>query len=238
MSSHPRGDPRHGRGSSRPGRPLPRSFFARSTTVVARELLGSVFSVRSRDGTRSVRLVETEAYVADDPANHANQGMTHRNRSMFGPPGTIYVYRIHQVVCANVVTRSGQAVLLRAGEPLGPVSGSSSGPGRLCRSLGITIEDDGRDAVRGPRFRFRTGTIPAEAIAVGPRVGVSRAQDRPLRFAVLGSKHVSLPRPSTAGRLSAASPRRSRAGARYRRSRTRRTHPSADGRSAVRSAGR
>jgi DNA-3-methyladenine glycosylase len=238
MSSRPRGSLRRARRPRGYGRPLPRSFFRRATTVVARDLLGAVFSVRSPDATRYVRIVETEAYVADDPANHANRGMTRRNRSMFGRPGTIYVYRIHQVVCANVVTQPGQAALLRAGEPLGPVPGSTSGPGRFCRSLGITIADDGDDVVLGPRFRLRKGVLPPERIVVGPRVGISRARDRPLRFVVSGSKHVSRPRPTPAGPLSAASPRSSRGGVRYRRTRTRRTRPSADDTSAVRSVGR
>ena len=94
------------------------AFFDRPTRRVARELLGAVFRTRGPGGVRAVRLVEVEAYVARDPANHAFGGPTRRNRSMFGPPGTLYVYRIHRVVCANVVTRPGQAVLIRAGEPL------------------------------------------------------------------------------------------------------------------------
>lgn len=220
-------------------RPLRAPFFARATEVVARELLGAVFWVRSDGGVRSVRLVETEAYVADDPANHANRGITRRNRSMFGAPGTIYVYRVHQVVCANVVTRPGQAVLLRAAEPLrGPLAGSSTGPGRFCRALGITIQDDGQDGIAGGRFGFRRGTSPVGTVAVGPRIGISRARERPLRFAVVGSSFVTRPWPKSLRRLSGASPSRSRGGARYRRSRRTRRLPAADDRSGVRSAGR
>lgn len=187
-----------------PGRALARSFFARDTERVARELLGVTFSVRGPNGPTSIRLVETEAYVAGDPANHANRGMTPRNRAMFARPGTIYVYRIHQVVCANVVTKPGEAVLLRAGEPTEPLPGSVSGPGRLCRTLGITLADDGQDAVRGPRFRFRSGRVPDDAVWVGPRIGISQARERLLRFAVIGSKHVSRPRPGSARPLSGA----------------------------------
>jgi len=109
--------------------------------------------------------VETEAYVRGDPANHAFRGPTPRNRSMFDAPGTLYVYRIHQVVCANLVARRGEAVLLRAGAPLPNAPGNASGPGRLCRYLGITIEDDGTDTVLGRRVELR---LPRERIgAVG-----------------------------------------------------------------------
>ena len=172
-----------------------RAFFDRVTSVVARDLLGRVLRVREEDEVRAVRLVETEAYVADDPANHAFRGPTVRNRSMFLRPGTLYVYRIHQVVCANLVTRPGEAVLLRAGEPLRPGMSSPSGPGRLCRSLGIRRSDDGTDLVESPRFSVSSARYGRGRIVFGPRVGIRRAADRPLRFALADSPWVSRPRP-------------------------------------------
>ena len=183
-SSDPRG----------PGR-VDRAFFERATTVVARDLLGRAFCVGDGRRVRSVRLVETEAYVAGDPANHAYRGPTPRNRSMFSGPGTLYVYRIHQVVCANLVTRPGEAVLLRAGEPLVPGMSSPSGPGRLCRALGIRRSDDGTDVVRSPRFLLTPVAPRRERIVVGPRVGIRSAADRPLRFALADDPWVSRPRP-------------------------------------------
>jgi DNA-3-methyladenine glycosylase len=179
--------------------PFSRAFFERPTRRVARELLGARLTARGRGGSRTVRLVETEAYVRDDPANHAYLGPTVRNRSMFGPPGTLYVYRIHQVVCANVVTHPGEAVLLRAGAPEPESVESASGPGRLCRFLGITIADDGADLSEGRRFSLEPGARPgASAVAVGPRVGIRQAADRPLRFCLRGERAVSSPRPGTA----------------------------------------
>ena len=160
--------------------------------TVARALLGATVRV----GDRAVRLVETEAYVAGDPASHTFRGPTRRNRSMFGAPGTLYVYRIHQVVCANLVTRSGEAVLLRAGEPLGLLAVNPSGPGRLCAVLGLTIGDDGTDVTRDGRIRLYGRLRRPARIAVGPRVGIRRAVDRPLRFAEAGNRWVSRPRPS------------------------------------------
>ena len=223
--------------SSRPGRRLGRRFFDRPTRRVARELLGASLTVIGPDGARSVRLVETEAYVAHDPASHAFAGETRRNRSMFGPPGTLYVYRIHQVVCANLVTRSGEAVLLRAGalphgDPL-----SASGPGRLCRALGLTIEDDGVDAARGNRVRVYARRRPPARVVVGPRVGIRRAAEARLRYAIAGEVAVSRPRPVGWGAIG-ASPRRSRADGARRRSRRRRRRPSGGGRRAGRTGGR
>jgi DNA-3-methyladenine glycosylase len=179
------------------GRRRGRAFFDRPTRSVARDLLGAELCVRGPEGNRTVRLVEVEAYLRNDPASHAYRGPTPRNRSMFGPPGTVYVYRIHQVVCVNLVTRPGEAVLLRAGEPLSDPTSNPSGPGRLCRVLGITMADDGTSVVGRSRISVKT---PASAIRRGPvvrspRVGISRATERRLRFSVARDRWVSRPRP-------------------------------------------
>ena len=102
---------------------LPTTFYARDTRLVARELLGQ--RLVCHDAASGARLagiiVETEAYLADDPACHAFRGETPRNRAMFGPPGTLYVYQIYNhYFCVNVVSNRvgvGEAVLLRALEP-------------------------------------------------------------------------------------------------------------------------
>ncbi len=184
-------------GRTAPGAPrrLGPEFFARPTVRVARELLGALLTVRGPEGPTTVRLVETEAYVRGDPANHAYRGPTRRNRSMFGSPGTVYVFRIHQVVCANLVTRPGEAVLLRAAEPAVPAGPSASGPGRLCRILGITLSDDGADATRGRRFALTRPRGRRRSIVAVPRVGIRHAAERPLRFALADSPSVSGPKP-------------------------------------------
>jgi DNA-3-methyladenine glycosylase len=181
--------------NGRPSRRLGRAFFDRSTVDVARALLGTVLSVRGPDGRRRVRLVETEAYVANDPANHAYRGPTARNRSMFSRPGTLYVYRIHQVVCANLVTRRGEAVLLRAGEPLTPNLANPSGPGRLCRALGLSVADDGTDVTESRRIALAARAAAPLRVVVGARIGIRRATRRRLRFALAGNEWVSRPRP-------------------------------------------
>src|SRR5262245_18081125 len=109
------------------GRALPRRFFARSTEIVGRELLGKILLCRDqrdrRGGVVGGRIVETEAYLSErDPASHAFRGKTPRNASMFGPAGTSYIYLIYGMHhCFNVVTEKpgiGEAVLIRAVEPL------------------------------------------------------------------------------------------------------------------------
>jgi len=160
------------------------------------------------DGVGGI-VVEVEAYQQDDPASHAYRGPTTRNRSMFGPPGHLYVYRSYGIHwCANVVCGPvgvGMGALLRAIEPtLGldrmrvrrGVDDSlllCSGPGRLTEALGITGAHDGLPVDRPP-FELRIPTRPADVVR-SPRVGISRASERPWRYTLRGSPYVSRPRP-------------------------------------------
>jgi len=189
------------------GRRAGRRFFDHPASRVARDLLGAGLVVRSGRTKRSVRIVETEAYVRNDPASHAFRGPTTRNRSMFSLPGTLYVYRIHQVVCANLVARWGEAVLVRSGAAVGVPPATASGPGRLCRYLGITHADDGSDAVAGGRVEVRLPRTPSPPVVVGPRIGIRKAVDRPLRFYVAGEPAVSRPRPVQRSTRAAQRPR-------------------------------
>jgi DNA-3-methyladenine glycosylase len=180
-------------------RPLGRPFFDRPTRRVARGLLGQILVRRSEGKISAARLVETEAYLTGDPASHAFHGPTRRNASMFGRPGTLYVFRIHQVVCANVVTGRGEAVLLRAGSPIYPNEGNPSGPGRLCRYLGVTLSEDGSDLVSS-ETRVLAGVPPIGKVRTSPRVGISKARERRLRYYLEGDPWVSPPRPWARGR--------------------------------------
>jgi DNA-3-methyladenine glycosylase len=191
-------------------RPLPPEFFDRGAEGVARDLLGALV-VAEIGGARCVaEVVETEAYTGpDDEASHAHIrfGKTARNAAMFGPPGIAYVYRIYGIHwCFNVVTGPEgfpAAVLLRAARPLagiGAVRGRRPGrpdrdllrgPGNLCRGMGVTGEHNFHP-VAAPPLWLAPGRAVADAdVAVGPRIGITRAADAPLRFWVRGDPHVS-----------------------------------------------
>ena len=155
---------------------LPRSFFARPSTVVAPELLGRVLVRVLPDGTRlAARLVEVEAYEQGDPASHSYRGRpTPRTEVMFGPPGRLYVYFTYGMhFCSNVVTGPngcGSAVLLRAAEPLDGLEAMAanrgtdglrllcSGPARLTQAFGIGRDDNGADLVKDPRLSLLAGS--------------------------------------------------------------------------------
>jgi DNA-3-methyladenine glycosylase len=172
---------------------------------VARDLVGATLLVDGVGGT----IVETEAYAAHDPASHSYRGRTPRNAAMFGPPGTLYVYRSYGIHwCANVVCGEeglGSAVLLRALEPTHGIETMRarreledplrlcSGPGSLTQALGITREYDGLPLDRPP-FDLRMRERAPDLVA-SPRIGITRAADLPWRYSLRSSPFVSRPRP-------------------------------------------
>jgi len=187
--------------------PCPRTFFARPTVEVAQDLLGTVLWHDSPQGAAAGRIVETEAYLADDPACHASRGMTPRNRVMFGLPGTAYVYFVYGMhYCFNVVTAPpgvGEAVLVRALEPLWNLSlmrtrrGAKTdadlcrGPARLVQALGLGRADNGRDLCSGPLVILPGWREEGEKVSVSPRIGIVAGRDLPLRFYLAGNPFVS-----------------------------------------------
>jgi DNA-3-methyladenine glycosylase len=174
------------------GTVLPRSFYDRDTVLVARELLGKLIIVQRKE-RKAARIVETEAYISGDPANHAFRGRTKRNQSMFKDPGTLYVYAIHNQNCMNAVTKKGEAVLIRAAEPVENICGRTTGPGVLCRAMGITLDDDGK-SLRGGEVSIVDDGCRPTSIVSSPRIGVTKWRNRHLRFFIKDSVFVSKPR--------------------------------------------
>lgn len=166
---------------------LPRTFFERHTVTVAKELLGKIFLCGPWCGV----ITETEAYHGeDDPACHAARGRTPRTEIMYGSPGYSYVYFIYGMHhCLNVVTGAKNfpsAVLIRGVRFISPTLSHQDGPGKLCRLLNIRKEThNGVDMIDNPTFGFREAPLVSH-YTVGPRVGISRGQERPWRFQMQG----------------------------------------------------
>jgi DNA-3-methyladenine glycosylase len=193
-----------------------RELLSGDARRIAPQLLGSVLSHNSHEGTVAIRLTEVEAYMGPgdslhpDPGSHTFRGPTPRNAPMFGPAGHLYVYFTYGMhYCANIVcgpAGMASAVLLRAGEVVEgqhlaavrrPTSKSAldlaSGPARLATALALTTADSGRDALTEP-FELRLPGIPAAEVSSGPRVGVSGdggSGDYPWRFWLPGEPTVS-----------------------------------------------
>jgi DNA-3-methyladenine glycosylase len=197
---------------------LPRSFYNRDPRKVSRELLGKVLVRRDRKKLLAGRIVEVEAYLGeDDPAAHSAAGRTARNAVLFGPPGFAYVYFIYgNHYCLNVSCQPdgiAGGILFRALEPLegiqemarlrevamnGPrdLRKLTSGPGRLADAFGITRQrDNEKDLTNASSDLFiaEDGYRP-DRILVTPRIGISKAAERPLRYIIAGNSFVSGPR--------------------------------------------
>jgi DNA-3-methyladenine glycosylase len=189
-----------------PPKLLPRRFYSRSPEIVARALVGKLL-IRDRHGKRlTARIIEVEAYLGlIDPASHAARGLTPSNAILFGPSGHVYVYFIYGMYyCLNVASHlPGEAggVLLRALDPIDGLETMADlrglphnakpklltgGPGRLCQALDITRKNSNGLDVTSPISAIRIaddGHRPTE-IETTPRIGISKAADRPLRFLI------------------------------------------------------
>jgi DNA-3-methyladenine glycosylase len=189
------------------GQRLGAAFFERSVHEVARDLLGCRLFYAGCGGT----IVETESYDRDDPACHAFVGLTPRTATLFGPPGRAYVYLsygIHSLLNA-VAEPEGEAaaVLIRAIEPSAglermrerrgdrPDTDLCSGPGKLTEALGIGLADNGADLSRDPFLILPPEDGARPEILTGPRIGITKAIERPWRFCAADSRFVSRPRP-------------------------------------------
>lgn len=197
-------------------RPLPRSFYHRSTLLVAKELLGK--RIIRTNGTQILSgiIVETEAYLYNDPASHSFNGPTQRNNVMFGPGGHLYVYFTYGMhYCANVVTGPkglGEAVLIRAVEPVqglewmakhrfqdrtdSPLDlkrriALTNGPAKFAQAFSLTTEQNGLDLLNSDVIITNGSTLSRGQITVSTRIGISKAAEKRWRFCVKGNAWVS-----------------------------------------------
>jgi DNA-3-methyladenine glycosylase len=164
-----------------------------------------------RHGETAGVIVETEAYHESEPACHAYVGVTRRTATLFGEPGTVYVYRSYGIhALLNAVCERpgvGAAVLIRALEPIsglelmrarrgiGDERQLCSGPGKLTIALDVELHHNQTSLVDGPIIvSRRPAAWRAVQIASGPRVGITKAPELPWRFGAAGSRYVSRPR--------------------------------------------
>jgi DNA-3-methyladenine glycosylase len=217
--------------------PLPQSFYKPSAETVALRLLGQWLVRRTSGGFCGGPIVETEAYLVDDPASHGFVGETARTRVIYGPPGRAYVYFIYGVhFCVNAVCKPAghaEAVLIRAieaefGEDLMFDNRSvanrvslTNGPGKLCAALAIDRKLNGANLCDSQSELFIAANPNLKAfrkqrgpILTTTRIGISRAAHLPLRFYLDGSAFISrrvrLPSPQSIAPPASANPARTK----------------------------
>ncbi|HLR52544.1 MAG TPA: DNA-3-methyladenine glycosylase [Candidatus Avamphibacillus sp.] len=190
---------------------LPRLFYHQPTLTLAEALLGHILVKATGEGSSSGIIVETEAYLgASDQAAHSFQNRhTKRTEIMFSSPGHVYTYQMHTHCLVNVVSGeegNPQAVLIRAVEPLTGIelmkkrrpveklTNLTSGPGKLTKALGISMDDYGRTFFEPPIYIAYGSPPEKERIERGPRIGIDNtgeARDYPYRFWMKGNPYVS-----------------------------------------------
>jgi len=191
--------------------PLPRSFYERSTLIVAQELLGKILVHRSPEGETLGKIVETEAYLGEaDEGSHAFGGRrTPRNSPMFEEAGHAYIYFIYGMYFNfNIVAkppRLAGGVLIRALEPRGGLELMArrrgvaeerlltSGPGRLCQAMGLTLEQNRLDITGDVLFVCDGETVASGDIVARRRIGIKTGLDKEWRFYIRGNRFVSKP---------------------------------------------
>lgn len=186
---------------------LPRSFYSRPTLEVLEKIIGKIIIYNSPVGKLSARIAEAEAYIGqDDPACHAAVGKAVRNGIMFGPPGYSYIYLIYGMYhCLNFVTEaenSPSAILLRGAEPLSGIEimkqnspGKKeiellNGPGKFCRSFGLTKGQNGLDLTGDELYLGDDGYISSRLVKTS-RIGIQKAKELPWRYYEAGSVFIS-----------------------------------------------
>ena len=189
--------------------PLPESFYLLPTLELAQALLGCLLIKETEAGTASGYIVETEAYMGpEDRAAHSfGSRRTKRTEIMYAGPGRVYTYQMHTHTLVNVVSgpeEKPEAILIRAVEPaegidlmherrgLADIRKLTNGPGKLCKALGITMEDYGLSFSKPPLY-IAKGYTP-KSIVSGPRIGIDssgEAKDYPWRFWEEGTRFLS-----------------------------------------------
>ncbi len=192
---------------------LPRSFYARPTLRVARDLLGKHFVRRQGKAILVGKIVEVEAYLGErDPASHAYRGRTSRNEVMFGKPGRLYVYFTYGMhYCANIVTEApgkAGAVLIRAVEPLSgtkrmaenrkrktgkpsPPALLTRGPARFCQAFAIGRRENGSDLLGSSVYLTRGKPVRPSERGRSGRIGISKGRAYRWRFFLRNNRWVS-----------------------------------------------
>jgi DNA-3-methyladenine glycosylase len=192
---------------------LPHSFYLQDAVTVAKSLLGCTLTQQTPEGTASGIIVETEAYLHEDPASHAFKGQTPRNASMFKEGGIAYTYVSYGMhICFNAVTGPegvAEAVLVRALQPVEGIAlmenrrkttilkNLCSGPGKLAQALAIGKAENGLSLLFPPLFISGNPSVrkekQEEEIVTTKRIGISQASEMPLRFYLKGNTFISKP---------------------------------------------
>lgn len=178
-----------------------KSFFTQDTITIAKSLLSHYLYHKTPEGITIGKIIETEAYLKDDPASHAYNGKTKRNAPMFNSPGRAYIYFIYgNHYCFNIVTNQkgiGEAVLIRALQPLKGIElmqqrrkilkkeNLCNGPAKLVQAMGITKNYNNKNILKGNLKILKNKNKGKIKIKTTKRIGIKKGSSLPLRFYII-----------------------------------------------------
>lgn len=186
-----------------------RQIVSLSSLDAAPLLLGCFLSRQTANGLIKVKIVETEAYHQNDPASHSYRGITPRTAPMFRAGGRLYIYfnyGMHHAINIVVGPKGvGEAVLIRAGQPTegleiiernrgtDDIKNLTNGPGKLAQAMGINNTSLSGKILNKSSILLELPHLPVEAkeIITTPRIGITKAAERPWRFYIKNNPYVS-----------------------------------------------
>jgi DNA-3-methyladenine glycosylase len=193
-------------------------YYQYDTLLLAQKLLGCTFVHESPEGRTAGIIVETEAYLTNDPACHAYRKKTTRNAAMFGKAGTVYVYQIYGMhYCVNIVSAEegrGEAVLIRALQPTEGIELMQdrrmakmhdkllrhsafdirhlcNGPAKLVQAMGISIPAHNESSLMDGSLSILPGLTGDFEMVTATRIGITQGTDLPYRFYIKENAFVS-----------------------------------------------
>ena len=142
-------------------------------------------------------IVETEAYSQEEEACHGYRKITKSNKSLFGKPGTFYIYKTYGIHhCLNIVTDKenfASGVLIRAVFIPQKNERLASGPGLVTKTLDIDISFNGLEVLNNNSLWIsQRNSMPEEKDLIQTtRIGISKAKNIKWRWYLKNSRSVS-----------------------------------------------
>lgn len=191
------------------GEEVSTSFFDGRCVDIAESLIGNLLVHETEAGLTGGIIVETEAYLGkDDPACHLSYGRTERNKPFFTGKGTIYVFKIYHYNNLNFISEyksQPECILIRALQPTHgidvmkrrrgtqDVAELTTGPGKLSQALDITKSQLNNTKLETSPLSVLETDLDEYTVSRTSRVGISQAEDWPLRYCMEKNNYISQP---------------------------------------------
>ena len=166
--------------------------------MVAPNLIGCFLIKRiSKDKYLSGVIVETEAYSQEEESCHGFNKKTNSNKTLFGEPGKIYVYKSYGLhYCLNIVTGKldfASGVLIRSVSIENMHERTASGPGLVSRSFLINDTFNNLKIYDNNLLKIKNtlNIVNKNKLVQTNRVGITKAVNLKWRWYLRQSRSIS-----------------------------------------------